>query len=125
MRRSRSRIESRIEGAVFLEVRAPARKGKQRIEFQPFASPAQNLRQQLPFQKRAAHSFGVGFGQRRPADRQPRLLQRIAKRRDARRATDLVLRTPVPHRQDQKGKATCRESGCEERWIKEGARSSK
>src|SRR3546814_20213871 len=29
MRRRRSRIESRIEGAGFLEVRAPARKGKQ------------------------------------------------------------------------------------------------
>src|SRR3546814_5452486 len=70
MRRRRSRIESRIEGAGFLEVRAPARKGKQRIEFQPFASPAQNLRQQLPFQKRATHRFGVGFGQRRPSDHQ-------------------------------------------------------
>src|SRR3546814_5410328 len=56
MRRRRSRIESRIEGAGFLEVRAPARKGKQRIEFQPFASPAQNLRQQLPFQRSAEHT---------------------------------------------------------------------
>src|SRR5690606_7832813 len=84
VRRSLDGKEACVEGPGFLEIGAPARERNERVERKLIPARAQYVRKPLLGEERTAHLIGLRFGERRPANRQPRLFERFAERSDAR-----------------------------------------
>src|SRR3546814_3326219 len=98
VRRGGDGIESRVERPGFLEIGTPARKRNEGVQGDSVAARGQNVGKQRTAEQRPPHFRYLFFRQSRPADREPRFLQRLAQRGDARRSIGFVDAKPIEAR---------------------------
>src|SRR3546814_7245595 len=78
-----------------LEIGTPARKRNEGVQGDSVAARGQYVGKQRTAEQRPSHFRYLLFRQSRPADREPRFLQRLAQRGDARRSIGFVDPKPI------------------------------
>src|SRR3546814_3365498 len=81
-----------------LEIGTPARKRNEGGQGDSVAARGQYVGKQRTAEQRPSHFRYLLFRQSRPADREPRFLQRLAQRGDARRSIGFVDPKPIEAR---------------------------
>src|SRR3546814_6210635 len=95
VRRGGNGIASRVERPGFLEIGAPARKRNEGAQGDSVAARGQYVGKQRAAEQRPPHLRYLLFRQSRPADSEPRFLQRLAQRGDPRRSIGFINTDPL------------------------------